>query len=235
VCNDAAPVETSGRLPRTWEKLGIHGAAALHAAAWEVFVMKFDFTRPVELLAAGAVLAVTLWACGTASSEPVSGSAALEQEDQAPPPLPSPTLAVPAGNRLALSVDATGVQIYSCKATATGFAWTFVAPRADLFDDGHELVGKHFAGPTWEWLDDGSTVVGAKVAGFTPDPAAIPWLLLSAASHGGQGRMSKVSYIQRLQTTGGLAPASGCDASHVGAGAEVAYTARYYFYRPTQN
>lgn len=43
--------------------------------------------------------------------------------------------------------------------------------------------------------------------------------------------MSEVTYIQRLDTQGGLAPATGCDAAHEGATARIGYTATYYFYR----
>jgi hypothetical protein len=143
--------------------------------------------------------------------------------------VPSPVLAVPAGNKVTLEVDATGVQIYACQATATGHAWVFQAPEADLYRNGHH-VGTHYAGPTWEW-QDGSKVVGARVAGFTPDPSSIPWLLLRAASHEGDGRMSEVTYIQRLDTAAGIAPTTGCDAGHVGAVARVDYTTRYVFYK----
>jgi len=132
---------------------------------------------------------------------------------------------------LAFALDATGVQKYACKATATGAAWTFVAPEATLFDSGGNPVCSHFAGPTWEY-EDGSSVVGAKIAGATLDPSAIPWLLLSTPSHGGpNGKMTGVTAIQRLSTTGGLAPATGCDADHLGATADVPYTAKYFFYR----
>ena len=79
---------------------------------------------------------------------------------------------------------------------------------------------------------DSSSVVAARAAGATVDPAAIPWLLLNVTSHGGeQGKLSDIVSIQRLQTTGGNAPATGCDADHVGAEADVLYTARYFFYR----
>jgi hypothetical protein len=146
------------------------------------------------------------------------------------PELSSPTLAVPDGNRLAFYFDATGVQIYTCQAAATGFAWTFQAPEALLFDRRGRAVIDHYAGPTWESLKDGSSVVATKVAGFTPDPSAIPELLLQASAHIGKGRLSRVTFIQRLETTGGLAPTTGCDAEHIGASARVDYTATYYFY-----
>jgi len=130
---------------------------------------------------------------------------------------------------VSLHVYAIGVQIYACQATSSGFGWVFQAPEATLYDHHGRAVVKHYAGPTWE-ANDGSKVVGAKIAAFTVDPASIPWLLLQAASHAGAGQMADVTYIQRLQTNGGVAPASACDATNVGAIARVDYTATYYFY-----
>jgi hypothetical protein len=144
-------------------------------------------------------------------------------------PTVPPALAVPEGNKLAFHLDAIGVQIYGCQATATGPAWVFSAPEARLLNHGGHVVGTHYAGPTWE-AKDGSKVVGARVAGATVDPTAIPWLLLSAASHEGNGRMQDVTFIQRLDTAGGLAPSTGCDADHVGAVVRVDYAATYFFY-----
>src|SRR5512140_2473725 len=156
---------------------------------------------------------------------------ALDHSDV--PPLPSPALAVPAGNELAFQLDAVGVQIYACKATATGFAWSFVAPEATLYKE-DKAVGKHYVGPTWEYKD-GSKVVGAKLAAATPDPTSIPWLLLGAVSHDGAGKMADVTYVQRLETVGGIAPATGCDATTVGAGARVPYTATYFFWKASDD
>jgi len=140
-------------------------------------------------------------------------------------------LAPPADQNLAFVLDATGVQQYVCSATATGAAWTLVAPVADLFSNGF-MAGTHYAGPTWE-ANDGSTVIGARVQGVTVDATAIQWLLLSVVGHGGSwlGAMSDVTAIQRLSTTAGLAPATGCNVDLVGARVDVPYTAKYYFYR----
>jgi hypothetical protein len=143
--------------------------------------------------------------------------------------LPDPTLAVPDGNQLKFFYDAVGVQIYTCSATATGFGWVFKAPEANLYDKHGRAAGIHYVGPTWE-STDGSKVGAAKVAGFTADPSAIPELLLKAVSHTGEGEMSEVTYIQRLDTVGGLAPTSGCDSGHVGDLSRIDYTATYYFY-----
>lgn len=134
------------------------------------------------------------------------------------------SLAPAADQDLAFALDATGVQKYACN---TSGAWAFIAPEADLGHNGQVFV-HHYAGPTWEWLD-GSTVVGAKVAGATVDPTAIPWLLLRATSHNDiDGKMTDITSIQRLVTTGGLAPAGACTPGDT---ADVPYTAQYFFYR----
>jgi hypothetical protein len=142
-----------------------------------------------------------------------------------------PEIAVPQGNRLAFRLKGVGAQVYTCNMTATGYGWVLKAPDADLFFPNGHLAGSHYAGPTWEALD-GSTVVGMKLNAVTVDTSAVPWLLLQAASHAGQGMMSKVSYIQRLETTGGLAPSTGCSVDSLGAVASIDYTAEYFFYVP---
>lgn len=143
---------------------------------------------------------------------------------------------VPEGNKMFLAAHATGVQIYSCNATPTGFAWGLVAPRANLYDDKGKLVATHFRGPTWQFKD-ASTVVGQRVNGITVDPSAIQWLLLSTVSwtEGADGdRFTNTSYIQRLSTTGGLPPAAeACNASAIGTVEEVDYTADYTFWKPS--
>jgi hypothetical protein len=178
------------------------------------------------------VLALGAVACGSA---PGQDDAVTSGEELAscPPPVPA-EIAVPPGNRLDFSLNATGVQIYECTATPTSFDWIFQAPKAKLFDNEGELEATHFAGPTWESVEDGSSVVGTKLAAVTINPTAIPELLLQATSHSGEGVMHPITYIQRLNTAAGLAPASGCDAAHAGAIANVPYTAQYFFYKASK-
>ena len=156
------------------------------------------------------------------------GAGALE-----PPPVP-PALQPPAGSSLMARYRAQGAQIYTCKAVpgaATAFAWTFRAPEANLIDDGCAPVGTHFAGPTWKLSADDSAVVAMKAAEApAPAPNAIPWLLLAASSTSGQGVMSSVVAVQRVDTVGGIPPASECSAAVVGREMRVPYSATYYFY-----
>ena len=155
--------------------------------------------------------------------------AAQAGADHRAPDLPSPLcddVQVPPGEKVAFHVYALGVQIYRWN----GASWDFVAPDASLFADAnyHGEVGIHYAGPTWE-SNSGSTVVASRLDGCTPDSTAIPWLLLQADSTEGPGIFSRVTYIQRVNTTGGLAPTHAGSMS--GAEEEVPYTAEYYFYR----
>lgn len=192
-------------------------------------------TRSIHVhvpMAAPALLAcLAVAGCSAAvedASEPLA-SAPEALSTQCDPPIPS-ALQVPDGNKLAFTLKGVGVQIYACQTATDGSqAWVFQAPDADLIGRGGRIAGSHYKGPTWEALD-GSTVVGTKLAAVTVDATAIPWLLLQGTSHTGDGRMSDVTYIQRLNTVGGLAPKSGCDAAHVGAVKNVDYTATYAFY-----
>jgi hypothetical protein len=148
-------------------------------------------------------------------------------------PTTDPALTVPAGQVLVHKMAARGHQIYTCQQNAGVFAWTFIAPSALLFDTHtpFDLLGEHYIGPSWRSADDGSTVTGvlqSKVA--SPVAGAIPWLILQASGHTGTGLFSNVSYIQRVNTTGGVAPATACDLAHRNQSAFVDYTADYYFY-----
>jgi len=138
------------------------------------------------------------------------------------------------GEKVILVGHATGVQIYVCQSGPNApFAWTLTGPEADLTDSSGNKIIHHFAGPTWKHID-GSEVVGKKVAQENaPKPDAIPWLLLKAASHAGQGALTSVTSIQRIHTDGGVAPgANTCDASANGKESRSPYTADYYFYAP---
>jgi len=143
-----------------------------------------------------------------------------------------PQLQPPASEQLVLQVHAKGDQVYICQEGATEFAWALKGPDAQLFDKDGKPFGKHFVGPTWE-ASDGSRVRGKGVASVpSPDPDSIPWLLVDEVSHEGNGVLSRVTKIQRLNTKGGKAPASGCDSTRAGQEVRVPYSADYLFYAP---
>ncbi|MEO8385330.1 MAG: DUF3455 domain-containing protein [Betaproteobacteria bacterium] len=140
----------------------------------------------------------------------------------------------PAGNKAAMTLAATGLLNYECKAVADkpgSFAWTFAGPDAKLWDANKKEVGKYYGGPTWE-STDGSKVTGKQLAVSPGVAGAIPLQLVQAAPTTGKGAMADVTYIQRLKTVGGVAPATpACAAANVGAKTTVGYTADYVFFK----
>ena len=165
--------------------------------------------------------------CALAAVVPLSGVATAAPTA---PDVPG-TIAVPEGNKPYLIGHAEGVQIYRCN----GVSWSLVAPRANLYGDNGQLIATHFGGPSWQ-AKDGSKVIAQRAADpVTVDPTAIPWLLLqsNSATVGPEGaRLAETTFIQRIATTGGLAPAaSTCNAETAGDLAEIPYTADYVFWK----
>ena len=135
-----------------------------------------------------------------------------------------PQLAAPAGSTLVLHAFGIGAQIYHWNGTT----WGAPTPAATLYADagGTGEVATHFAGPTWQ-SNSGSTVVGTVANRCTPDAASIAWLSLTAVPTGA-GIFAQVTFIQRLNTVGGNAPAQA--GTTIGQEARIPYTADYLFY-----
>lgn len=166
----------------------------------------------------------------TALSRPAVVQAHEDDDDKveckkAPQDVPI-ALQVPTNECVKVAVVGVGVQIYTC----TAGAWVLKAPEANLTKNG-TFVGNHFLGPKWEWKD-GSKIGAAPnpLKVLAPNPAAdIPWLLLTVASEDGAGKLAGVTHVQRLHTSGGVAPTGPC--SPEASETRVNYTADYVFYQ----
>src|ERR1700688_3561613 len=146
----------------------------------------------------------------------------------APAETPLPGAIAAPGETAVLTVHAEGAQVYECKAGADGkLAWAFREPIATLMLDG-KTVGRHYAGPNWEY-SDGSAVVG-KAAASAPGATSndIPWLKLEVVSHRGSGILSGATTVQRIHTQGGKLEGP-CDAA--GTYRSAPYSADYVFLR----
>lgn len=179
-----------------------------------------------------------------------------------PPPLPDGLAPVPAGNKLFLGTHAIGTQNYVCRPSGTGVAYALFTPEATLFgEDGGQAITHNFSPnpfelntdpkvfapggtirATWQYRD--TSRVWAKVhttdstgsGAVTVDRNSVAWLLLDAVGNqkgpSGGDTLAKTTFVQRLNTHGGLAPATGCSSlSEVGNEAFVPYTADYFFYQ----
>jgi hypothetical protein len=148
-------------------------------------------------------------------------------------PAAVPSALLPSGQVPYARFRASGVQIYECAAKSDapgGYAWQFRAPEATLTDAAGVVV-RHGAGPSWS-APDGSRIVGKTSASVpAPGAGAVAWLLLSVSAHEGHGLFDKATSVQRVDTAGGVAPASACGAGDVGQVERVPYTASYVFWQ----
>jgi hypothetical protein len=157
----------------------------------------------------------------------VAATAALVAEG----PVPD-SLKPPASEAVVLKAVGKGQQVYVCKSKGggEGLEWALLKPRAVLYDEKGGRIGTHYEGPTWE-ASDGSKVTGQVLQrAAAPDAGAVPWLLLKASSNQGTGMLAHVTYINRVNTRGGAAPASGCTIPQAGTETSVDYQADYIFY-----
>jgi hypothetical protein len=153
-------------------------------------------------------------------------SGSLASAMAAEPALPE-AIAAP-GQTVVLSTHAEGAQVYECKAGPDGkLSWLFREPIATLMSDG-KTVGRHYAGPNWEDAD-GSAVTG-KSNGNAPGATAndIAWLKLEVIAHRGNGALTGVTTVQRINTMGGQLTGS-CDKA--GTTKASPYSADYVFLR----
>lgn len=191
--------------------------------------MKF----PCPSILATAV-AVSPSACATATGDGMMATSTpypYQQDD-----LPA-AVKVAAGHTAAIATTGIGEITYECRAKVDmqgAHQWVFVGPRADLVSrQGNARLGTYYGPPaTWASID-GSKLTGVPVATAPSGSGSgnIPLQLVKANPASGAGAMSGVSYIQRVATKGGVAPASTCEASSVGRKEIVRYQADYLFWK----
>ncbi len=206
-------------------------------------VMQNLTRRRLVLIACAAVLAAAFI---VALIQPAHADGAITV-----PPVPAGLQVTAAEGTVFLVGHANGTQNYICLPSGAGFAYSLFTPEATLFDNNEQII-THFFSPNPDennairatWLDsrDSSRVWAATVPnGSSTDPNfvapnSIPWLKLKEVgvregpSNG--DRLSNTTFVQRLNTHGGVAPATGCASlADVGNKAFVPYSADYFFYK----
>jgi hypothetical protein len=213
--------------------------------------------------AIGHVRTAAILLVGVAAMALAVPSPAPAYADTITPPVPG-NIQVPVGNRLFLVGHAVGTQNYICVPSGTGVRYVLFTPEATLFDEQGEQLATHYFSPNpmepntdpkvisehairaaWQDSRDSSTVWGyAKPENVSNDSnyveaGAIPWLLVTIAGRQdgptGGNRLSNTTYIQRLNTHGGVAPSTGCAVmGDLGRMAFVPYTTDYYFYKSSK-
>lgn len=183
---------------------------------------------PALALAAAAVLS----ACGGMPSSS-GGSMAMMAQPFSQDSLPD-VVKVPAGHRVALETVGVGEITYECRTKANtpgAFEWVFVGPQADLNSRSGAKLGTYYGPPATWAANDGSKITGAQLAVAPAMAGSIPLQLVKANPAMGSGAMTGITYVQRVATKGGVAPASACDATGVGRKEIVRYQADYIFWK----
>ena len=177
---------------------------------------------------------------------------AAQAQSVTPPPVPTNIEVAPPDQPFLLG-RGLGTQNYECQPVGSlgRVDWVLFTPQATLFSDQDEQLITHFFSPNplengivrvaWQDSVDTSTVWG-RVIESSVDPnfvkaGAIPWLKIDVKNTGAQAgptggdRLVKTTFIQRLNTEGGVAPATGCDRpTDIGKKRFVPYAADYFFY-----
>lgn len=160
-------------------------------------------------------------------------------------------LTVEEGNTPYLQTRAYGTQNYVCLPSTTGVAWKLFGPQATLYPPSAPIqIATHFLSPnpdeqgtpraTWQHSNDGSAVWARMIQTSSDSnyvaPGAVAWLLLEVVGRAegpiGGAQLERTTFIHRVNTQGGVAPAAGCTTvSQLGATALVPYSTDYIFYR----
>lgn len=214
--------------------------------------LKSKFFRTIGNLGITGVLLAAVVAMAFTISSP---QPAYADQVITPPAVPA-NIQVPAGNVAYLVGQAVGTQNYVCLPSGGGFQYALFTPQATLFNEDNEEITTHYFGPNpdeggtvraaWQHSRDTSTVWGRVMPGnSSTDPAyvapgAIAWLLVTIVGDQdgptGGDKLTKTTFIQRVNTSGGVAPSTGCASStDVGNQAFVPYTTDYYFYRAAKS
>jgi hypothetical protein len=154
------------------------------------------------------------------------------------------------GHRPFLQAHAYGTQNYMCLPKGSTLEWTPVGPQATLYTQDIQQVTTHFLSrnpeeggttrPTWHHSRDSSTIWAEPIeTSIDPEfvaPDAIAWLKLRVVGRAdgplANGVLTKTMFIQRINTVGGKAPATGCsDWGQVGNRQFVPYETDYIFFK----
>jgi hypothetical protein len=179
------------------------------------------------------LVAASLAACGSMSGSGSMPMTAAFSQDTLPE-----AVKVPLGHRVAWETVGVGEITYECRAkagTADAFEWVFVGPKADLRSRQGRVVGSYFGPPATWAAQDGSSLTGAQLAVAPAGSGNIPLQLVKAnpaKGADGKGDLQGVSYIQRVATRGGVAPATACNGMAQGSRQVVTYQADYIFWKP---
>jgi hypothetical protein len=137
--------------------------------------------------------------------------------------------APPPGAVEVLRLYGQGTQIFRCESQAAGLRWVYRLPDAELRDAAGNLMVRHGVNMSFEHVD-GSRLFG-EIVDHVPSPNenSLPWLLLTTREYG-KGALTGITYVERIDTVGGMPPAS-CNPGELNLVLRVPFSADFVFFR----
>lgn len=136
---------------------------------------------------------------------------------------------VPDDREPVMKLTGRGVQVFRCEKRDARGVWIFRQPDAELLDASGKMVGRHGANFSFEHVDGSRLLATIAAHDDAPNPTDLRWLLMTTKSYG-SGAFEGVTHVQRVNTAGGMPPAT-CDLAHAGRVLRVDFTADFVFYR----
>jgi hypothetical protein len=136
---------------------------------------------------------------------------------------------VPNDREAVLKLAARGAQVFRCEKRDTQGVWIFRQPDGELLDGAGKVVGRHGANFSFEHVDGSRLLSTIAAHDDAPKPTDLRWLLMTTKSFG-KGAFEGVTHVQRVNTSGGMPPAT-CDLAHAGRVLRIDFTADFVFYR----
>jgi hypothetical protein len=189
-------------------------------------IVTLNLVRARLALVAGAALVTACTSIGPAATGGSDKSAAAT----APSLGLFSRIRAPGDREPVLRLAARGVQVFRCEKRDGQGVWVFRQPDAELVDASGKVVGRHGANFTFEHVDGSRLVATIAAYDDAPKPTDLKWLLFTTKSFG-KGTFDGVTHVQRVNTVGGIPPAS-CDVAHAGRVLRVDFTSDFVFYKP---
>jgi hypothetical protein len=178
-----------------------------------------------------ALIAASCIGCQTASPSRESTSPGSAPRTVATPSLGFfSKIKVPDDREAVLKLAARGAQVFRCEKQEGRNVWAFRQPDAELLDESGKAVGRHGANFSFEHADGSRLVATIAAHDEAPRPTDLRWLLMTTRSFG-NGVFEGVTHVQRINTVGGMPPAT-CDAAQLGKLLRADFTSDFVFYKP---
>ncbi|MDO9359888.1 MAG: DUF3455 domain-containing protein [Polaromonas sp.] len=191
------------------------------------------FDRPGAHQRRGLTLAASLLLMTAAMLIAGCGASPLARFDAAQQQGLPADVRVPAGHQAVLEARASGELQYECQAIKRApfeYAWLPRDRSIELRDGSNSAIVLSRSGRSWVHRD-GSQLAVREFVEVDNGPHSLPFQRARVEPSTLSGALHNISYIQRINTVGGLPSVRNCSSAELGMRVQVPYEAEYVFWR----